>query len=75
MVGDFVGIAKRTVWSIVHRVAAAIARLRENYIKFPASREEIRQAQADFFVTSGFPGAVGCIDCEHFRIRSYGEKI
>ncbi|KAF7996171.1 hypothetical protein HCN44_000865, partial [Aphidius gifuensis] len=72
VIGDFAGISKSTVWSIIHRVIHRIASLRDEYIHFPTTQQEIRQTQADFFVRFGFPRVVGCIDCKHIQIRSFG---
>lgn len=75
LIGDFIGISKSTVCKIIHRVSAAIASLRNEFIQFPSTPEAIRQNQADFFVRFGFPGVVGCIDCKHIQIRSFGKEI
>ncbi|KAF7994329.1 hypothetical protein HCN44_003419 [Aphidius gifuensis] len=71
-IGDFCGISKPTVCLIVHRVSRAIAGLSKEFIHFPSTPEEIYQTQADFFIRFGFPGVVGCIDCKHVQIQSFG---
>lgn len=71
-VGDFCGISKTSANKIVNRVSPAIASLSEDFIKFPAQPDQIRQAQREFFEISGFIRVIGAIDCKHVRVQSYG---
>ncbi|KYM93682.1 PREDICTED: putative nuclease HARBI1 [Cyphomyrmex costatus] len=70
--GDFVGVSTTSAHRIVHRVSAAIARLRPNFIKFPTTQAEIRREQLKFFNIACFPKIIGCIDCTHIRVQSFG---
>lgn len=72
VVGDTFNVHKSTVCRIVHRVTAAIARLRPKYVRFPATREERHKVMTSFFSTSGMPGVIGAIDCTHVPIQSPG---
>ncbi|XP_048512601.1 putative nuclease HARBI1 isoform X2 [Athalia rosae] len=69
---DFSGISKTSAHRIVHRVTAAIARLRPRFIRFPLLANEIRNAQIRFFDIARFPRVLGCMDCTHVKIQSYG---
>lgn len=70
--GDFCGISQPTVHRIIHRVTAAIAGLRGEFIKFPQTEAEIRREQLGFYNIARFPKAVGAMDCTHVRICSPG---
>lgn len=70
--GDFSGVSISSAQRIVHRVSAAIARLRPNYIHFPSTQEEIRREQLQFYNIARFPKVIGCIDCTHIRVQSFG---
>jgi len=59
---------------IVHRVSAAIARLRPHYIRLPTTEEEIRNAQLQFYNITRFPRVIGCVQqkkllCNCCKIR------
>ncbi|XP_036148796.1 putative nuclease HARBI1 [Monomorium pharaonis] len=69
---DFGGISKSSCHRIVHRVTKAIARLRPRYIKFPILPEEIKKTQVEFFNIARFPRVIGCIDCTHVKVQSFG---
>ncbi|XP_018360525.1 PREDICTED: putative nuclease HARBI1 [Trachymyrmex cornetzi] len=70
--GDFSGVSKTIAHRIVHRVTDAIARLRPRFIKFPTLTNEIKTEQIKFFYIAQFPRVVGCIDCTHVKIQSFG---
>lgn len=70
--GDFAGVSTTSAHRIVHRVSRAIARLRPHFIHFPTTREEIRREQFQFFNIARFPKVIGCIDCTHIRVQSFG---
>ena len=59
------GISDSSVCRIVNRVTNAIVDLKDEFIKWPTTRAEIANAQRGFYDLSGFPGAVGAIDCTH----------
>ncbi|XP_025266103.1 putative nuclease HARBI1 [Camponotus floridanus] len=71
-IGDFSGVSTTSAHYIVHRVSAAIARLRPHYIRLPTTEEEIRNAQLQFYNIARFPRVIGCIDCTHIRVQSFG---
>ncbi|XP_018377351.1 PREDICTED: putative nuclease HARBI1 [Trachymyrmex cornetzi] len=73
-IGDFCAISEVSAHDIIHRVSPAIAALRDEFIKLPISPEEIRVSQREFFETAKFIRVIGCIDCTHVRIQSYGGK-
>ncbi|XP_071579480.1 putative nuclease HARBI1 [Temnothorax nylanderi] len=70
--GDFSGVSKTSAHRVVHRVTNAIARLRPRFIKFPTLADEIKTEQIKFFDIARFPRVVGCIDCTHIKIQSFG---
>lgn len=73
--GDFSGVSTTSVHYIVHRVSEAIARLRPRYIKFPSTEQEIRKEQLGFYNIARFPRVIGCIDCTHVRVQSFGKLL
>lgn len=72
VVGDTFNISKSTVCKTVHRVTAAIASLREKYVKFPETVDEQRHTMQAFYSRSKMPGIIGAIDCTHIAIQSPG---
>lgn len=72
-IGDFCGISTSSTQRIVHRVSCAIAALRNEFIKFPILPEEIRRNEEEFYQTAKFICIIGCMDCTHIRIQSYGK--
>ncbi|XP_018406712.1 PREDICTED: putative nuclease HARBI1, partial [Cyphomyrmex costatus] len=73
-VGDFCGISESSAHKIVHRVSPAIAALKNDFINFPTSSEQIYQNQQEFFQAAGFIHVIGCIDCTHVKIQSCGGR-
>lgn len=74
IIGDFCGISISSTQRIVYRVSCAIATLRQEFIKLPLLPEEIRQNEEEFYQTAKFIRAIGCMDCTHIKIQSYGKK-
>ncbi|KAJ3665473.1 hypothetical protein Zmor_000966 [Zophobas morio] len=72
VIGDFGGVHKSTVGKAINRVTRAIANLREEYIKFPQTEEEISIVQQGFYQLARFPRVVGALDCTHIKIKSPG---
>lgn len=72
VIGDTFNISKAVVCTTVHRVTAAIASLRDQYVKFPATIEEQRNTMQAFYSRSKLPGVIGAIDCTHVAIQSPG---
>lgn len=72
VVGDTFTVHKSTVCRILHKVTAAICRLRPKYVRFPASIQERHNIMNQFYSASGLPGVVGAIDCTHIPIQSTG---
>lgn len=72
VIGDTFNVHKSTVCRIVHRVTAAIARLRAKYVRFPATAQEKCRVMNEFYKGSGMPGVIGAIDCTHVPIQSPG---
>ncbi|KAJ8934701.1 hypothetical protein NQ318_009576 [Aromia moschata] len=68
----FGGIHKSTVCRIIKKVTEAICQLSEEYIKMPASDEDIRRVQIGFFEKAYFPRVIALIDCTHVKIQSPG---
>jgi len=74
-VGDFSGVSTTSVHYLIHRVSAAIARLQSRYIQFPSTEQEIRKEQLCFYNIARFPRVIGCIDCTHVRVQSFGKLL
>ena len=49
--------------------------MREEYIKFPQTGEEISIVQQGFYQLARFPRVVGALDCTHIKIKSPGMLI
>ena len=56
---------------IIKQVSEAIARLKNQYIKFPTS-DILPQIQLEFWRICAFPNVVGTIDCTHIKIPCPG---
>lgn len=73
--GDFSGVSTTSAHYIVHRVSTAIVRLRPRFIHFPNTEEEIQKEQLQFYKIARFPRVIGCIDCTHIRVQSFGKLL
>lgn len=71
--GDFCGVSKSTASRVVKKVSYQIAMLRNEYIKFPGSNEEIKKTVLDFYKISKFPRVLTALDCTHVKIQSPGK--
>lgn len=69
-VGDFLHVHKSTASRTIHKVSAAIARLRPNY--FPNDEAALTKTRCDFYKIAKFPKCVGAVDCTHVKIQSPG---
>lgn len=70
--GDYTGASKSTSHRIIHRVTTAIASLSSQFIKFPDTENELKEAQLKFYDIARFPKVLGALDCTHIRVRSPG---
>jgi len=70
VVGDTFGLHKSTVCRVVHRVTAAIAALKPQYVRLPSTAEDRRSIMGGFHAVFGMPGVIGAIDCTHIPIQS-----
>lgn len=73
--GDFAGVSTTSAHRIIHRVTNAVARLRPRFIKFPTTDNEIKNEQLEFYKIARFPRVVGCLDCTHVRVQSFGKQF
>lgn len=73
--GDFCNVHKSTASKVVWKVTQAIARLRPQYIRFPATQEERSTVQRGFYDIDRFPRVLGAVDCTHVKNRSPGKCI
>lgn len=72
-VGDLHGVHVSTVSRIIKRVTNSLVhRLRNKYIKMPATGREIETNQQLFYEIANFPYVIGTIDCTHVKIQSPG---
>ncbi|KAK3917591.1 Protein ANTAGONIST OF LIKE HETEROCHROMATIN PROTEIN 1, partial [Frankliniella fusca] len=58
-----------TLWDFYSYVVEALREVAKDYIKWP-SEEERRDIKESFRRATGFPGAIGCIDCTHIYITA-----
>ena len=65
--GDLCDISQPSARRIIKQVSEAIARLKNQYIKFPTS-DMLPQIQLEFWRICAFPNVVGTIDCTHIKI-------
>ncbi|XP_050337848.1 putative nuclease HARBI1 [Bactrocera neohumeralis] len=72
LIGDVSGVSTSTVSRVVTLVSDKIARLRERFIRFPTTTEDIHQKQKEFFRIAKFPRVIGALDCTHVKIQSPG---
>lgn len=72
VIGDLFNVNQSTICRTIHRVTKAIAQLRQTYVKFPVTAEEIHNKMQGFYDNANFPGAIGAIDCTHIPIQSPG---
>lgn len=57
---------------ICKKVAIALARLSQQFIKMPIILAEQGQTIRQFAILCGFPQVIGAIDCTHIKIRKVG---
>ena len=62
------GVSEASVCRIVNRVTDVLMDIKDDHIKWPTADRDRDQIQWDFFLESGFPGAIGAIDCTHVRL-------
>ena len=65
--GDLCEFSQPSASRIIKRISEAIARLKNEYIRFPPGHL-LSQTKVDFWRIGGFPGVVGTIDCTHIKI-------
>ena len=68
---DLCEISQLSASCIIKRISEAIARLKQNYIQFPAV-DMLRQIKLDFMRICAFPNVVETIDCTHIKIPCPG---
>ena len=69
VVGDtFLSYDKSTVSRVIRRVTKALAAKVNDFVKFPATRNERDEVKRGLFRIGGFPCSIGCIDGTHVRI-------
>ncbi|KAK5639733.1 hypothetical protein RI129_010544 [Pyrocoelia pectoralis] len=71
-IGDLMHMDQSTVSRIVKKVSQVLASLHNQFIKMPASPEELLSDQNNFYRVARFPRVIGCIDGTHIKIRSPG---
>lgn len=69
-IADDFHMSQPEVSLIVTKFLDAIATKVNEFVKFPTSVNEIREAQLEFYKIAGFPRVVGCLDCTHVRIQA-----
>ena len=62
VVGDGLGIHRSSVSRIVTKVTNAICRLRNRYISFPRTQEQLTAVKQAFHRVAQFPNVIGAID-------------
>lgn len=69
VIGDSLGVDKSTVSRTVRDVSVALNRRQHQFIKWP-SNDEFDRIKNNFFLLTGFPSVIGCVDCTHVRIQA-----
>ena len=69
--GDLCDISQPSASRVMKRVSEAIARIKYNYIQFPAA-DLLQQIKIDFWRICAFPNVVGTIDFTHIKIPCPG---
>ncbi|XP_063920898.1 putative nuclease HARBI1 [Zophobas morio] len=66
----YVSLSQPSTSRAIKEVANALCQpqILNNWIHFPANREELQQLRLRFFQKHHLPGIVGCIDCTHVAI-------
>ena len=72
MHGDEAQLSQSSVCRVIKDMSEAFARRREQFMKFPTSREEVEATQQQFYQYCRLPGVLGAIDGTHVYIRSPG---
>lgn len=73
-VGEDKGIHQTTVCKTFGKVLTDVVEKADLWIKFPTTREEIRQSQQLWQLQNVIPAAIGAIDCTHVKILKPGGK-
>lgn len=71
-VSDFAGVSTSSASRIVKRVSLAIAEMKTQFIKMPATRDEMLKECQAFYAKAKFPRTIGAIDCTHIKIQAPG---
>ena len=74
VIADGLAVTKSTVGHVMHSVAAALAGLIHQYVRFPDTEEEITQTKRKFFSIARMPNTIGAIDCTHIHIQAPHER-
>jgi hypothetical protein len=69
--GDMLQVHRTTASRAFHKVTAALASKRNDFIYMPTP-DEVPVVRRGFFNLAQFPGVIGALDCTHVRIRSPG---
>ena len=69
VIGDSLGVDKSTVSRTVRDVSVAHNRRQHQFIKWPSS-DEFDRIKNHFFLLTGFPSVIGCVDCTHVGIQA-----
>lgn len=56
----------------MQRVSVLLAELLNQFVRFPANRNEQRQNILRFSEVAGFPGVAACVDCTHIPVANPG---
>ena len=69
-VGLTFGIGRCTAMNVKDEFFSALIRRANDFIKFPKTAEETRQAMQEFLNISRFPQVVGALDGSHIPIKA-----
>ena len=71
--GDLCDTSQSSASRIIKQVSEAIARLKNQYIKFPTA-DMLPQIKLEFWRICASPNVVGTIDCTHIKIPCPGDE-
>ena len=69
-IGSNFNVGKTTVFEAVQDVVGALCGMKEEYIKFPSTNQEILAARQTFETLSNLPNVVGAIGVTHIKIKN-----
>lgn len=74
-IGEELGIHRSTVSKILHEVMESLTKEKDNWIAFPTTPDDLREARRQWQTKYTFPLCIGAIDCTHVPIQRPPERL